>query len=354
MALPFLDKAARKRTNIAAIDLGGRTTKAVALQRMGDGFGLVNFVVQDAPVFAKSFSPEVLADHLRSVTQALGARTKQVSVAVSVTDALLRRAELPQAPVADLRAMLKFNAKTYLQQDLPDHVFDCLILPIGPQSSGGEPPKVAQKCRVLVAGAKKDFVAGVQAAIKAAGLTADTITPGIVGTANAFEFAQPEAFGKDAVALVDVGFKNSSIVILLKGELILNRVVGIGGDKITSGLAEAMSISYAEAEGIKIGMPTEVQAVLQALLSPLGRELRASIDFFEHQQDKTVSQVYFSGGSARSEFLVHTLQTELMVPCRTWNPAGFLTLSLPPERVAEIEQVSPQLNVAVGTAVAEF
>ena len=45
-----------------------------------------------------------------------------------------------------------------------------------------------------------------------------------------------------------------------------------------------MNISYAEAEGIKVGMPGEVQAALESQVQPLGRELRASLDFFEHQQ----------------------------------------------------------------------
>jgi type IV pilus assembly protein PilM len=354
MALAYLDRTSKKRNHIVAIDLGSRTTKAVSLQRQGEGFSLVNFAVQDAPVFEKSFSADVLADHLRSICQTLNAKTKQVSVAVSVADALLRHTELPLVPVGDMRAMLKFNAKMYLQQDLPDHVFDCFILPLAAKGSSAEPAKAAQKCRVLVGAAKNSYIADLQTAIKAAGLIPETITPGMVGTANAFELAQPDAFAKDAVALVDVGFRNSSIIILLNGELILSRVVGIGGDKITGGLAEAMGISYAEAEGIKIGMPTEVQAVLQALLLPLGRELRASIDFFEHQQDKTVSQVFLSGASARSDFVMQTLQSELMIPCKTWNPAGFLTLALSPEKRAEFEQAAPQLNVAVGTAAAEF
>ena len=110
----------------------------------------------------------------------------------------------------------------------------------------------------------------------------------------------------------------------------LNRVVAIGGDHLTSGLSETMGISYAEAEGIKVGMPSEVQSQLETLLLPLGRELRASIDFFEHQQDKVVSQVFISGGSARSDFIVRALQTELTAPCKNWNPTSFLKLSLPP------------------------
>ena len=61
-----------------------------------------------------------------------------------------------------------------------------------------------------------------------------------------------------------------------------------------------LGISYAEAEGIKVGMPAEVEQHLEGLIIPLGRELRASIDFYEHQNEKTVNRAYLTGGSARS------------------------------------------------------
>jgi type IV pilus assembly protein PilM len=169
-----------------------------------------------------------------------------------------------------------------------------------------------------------------------------------------FEMAMPEIFSKEAVALVDIGFKSTSISLLKEGELVLSRVVNIGGDRLTSGLAEGMGISYAEAEGIKVGIPAEVQITLEPLIVPLGRELRASIDCFEHQQDKPVAHVFISGGSARSDFIVQILQTELMVECKTWNPLSFLQLALSAEQTAELDQVAPQLTVAVGAAMAAF
>src|SRR5262249_41395350 len=106
------------------------------------------------------------------------------------------------------------------------------------------------------------------------------------------------------------------------------------------------------AEGIKVGLPDEVQSTMVTLLAPLGRELRASIDFFEHQQDKSVSQVFVSGGSARSDYIVQILQTELMGPCVSWNPTAFLNMALPPHQMGEIEQIASQLTVAVGAALA--
>src|SRR5882724_4835173 len=164
----------------------------------------------------------------------------------------------------------------------------------------------------------------------------------------------PEIFDSDPVALVDIGFKSTSICLVQEGELILSRVVNIGGDRLTSGLAESMGISYAEAEGIKVGMPGEVQSNLEPLLIPLGRELRASVDFFEHQQDRTVSQIFISGGSARSEFILKALEAELVSPCKTWNPTTTLQLALSPMQSSEIEQVAPQLAVAIGTAAMVF
>ena len=117
-------------------------------------------------------------------------------------------------------------------------------------------------------------------------------------------------------------------------------------------LAEMMNISYAEAEGIKVGMAPEVQSTLETQVSPLGRELRASLDFFEHQQDRPVAQIFVSGGSARSEMILQMLHTEMLADCKTWNPAGFLQLALPGQQAVEMEHVGSQLAVAIGAALA--
>jgi type IV pilus assembly protein PilM len=362
MALPFLNGTAKKRDQLLSVDLGGRTTKAVHLQRRGDRFVLSGYAMLDAPIYEKNVSADLLCEHLKNVCQVLNSKTRSLSLAVGVTDSIVRHAELPQMPVGDMRQVLKNNTKNYLQQDLPGYLFDCFIIPPravpngNPKDKSAEKPKLAgnPKSRVLVAGARKQLVDEMQTAVKNTGLTADQIIPGLLGPVNAFELAMPEIFATSVVALVDVGFRNTSICILQQGDLVLSRVVAIGGDRLTTGLAESLGISYAEAEGIKVGMPTEVQANLEALVLPLGRELRASIDFFEHQHDQTVGQVFVSGGSARSDFIVQTLQTELMAECKAWSPLSFLELALPPQQAAEIEHVAPQLAVAVGAATSAF
>ena len=355
MGLTLYKRTAAKRDRWVSIDLGGRTTKAVELQRNGQGLVLSHFVLLDAPIYQKGLSAELLGEHLKNVIRALGTGRRSVILAVGVSEAVVRHADLPGLPMADLRMVLKNNSKNYLQQDLPGHVFDCtFIAPAskGQSPEGGKPGAAGAKHRVLVAGARTKLLEDIQAAVKSAGLVAEEIVPGLIGPVNAFEMAMPEVFSGEVVALVDIGFKNTSICLLQQGQLVMSRVVAIGGDKLTCGVAEALGIGYAEADGIKVGMPTEVQALLESLLLPLGRELRASLDFFEHQQDKPVARVFFTGASARSEFLVRTLQTELLVECKPWNPLSFLRTVLPPEQAAELEQAGPQLAVAIGAALA--
>jgi type IV pilus assembly protein PilM len=356
MAWPILNGASMKRRNqVLAVDLGTRTTKAVVIDRRGDGFALTRFTLLDAPIFDKKISSELLVAHLRDVVQKLDVPAKLVTLAIGLDDALVKQIELPPIPLDDMRLVLKNNSKTYLQQDLAGYAFDCHIFPFKLSDKAEMPkPGVMPKLKVLVGGAKQELLKTFQGAILEANLTADVIIPGLIGPPNAFEASLPEAFQKDTVALVDVGFKHSSISILDRGELVLTRVVNIGGDRITAGLAESMNISYAEAEGIKVGMAPEVQPALEMLVQPLGRELRASLDFFEHQHDRPISQVYVSGGSARSELILQILHGEMLVDCKTWNPIQFMQLALPGQQAVEIEHIGPQLTVAVGAALAAF
>jgi Tfp pilus assembly PilM family ATPase len=223
--------------------------------------------------------------------------------------------------------------------------------PASTEGGSDNASKAKPKCQVLVGGASKGVVENIKAAAKHAGLIVEHITPGQAGPANAYEMSFKDTFKEGVIALVDIGFKNTSVSILMEGEMVFSRVLGFGGDKLTAALVESLGVGYPEAEGIKVGLSSEVEENMLEALTPLARELRASIDFFEHQHDHTVDKIYFSGGTARSESIIQHLQTELMTPCENWNPTNCFDVSLPPDRLAEIEGCASQLTVALGVAV---
>src|SRR5678816_2971156 len=182
MALPFLNNGngRKQRERMLAVDLGSRSTKAVNIVRQGDNFVLTGYALLDAPIFEKNLSPELLAEHLKTVSQTLDGKSKLLTLTVGVHDAIVRHTEMPRMPVEDLRMVLKLNSKTYLQQDLTNHLYDCHFLPPA-QLKPAEAAKAAQagttKNRILVAGAKRQLIDDLVNATRNAGLTADQIVP---------------------------------------------------------------------------------------------------------------------------------------------------------------------------------
>ena len=62
MVLPFIGGATkRKRTQMMAVDLGTRTTKAVLMERRGEVLALSRYALVDAPIYEKKLSVELLS-----------------------------------------------------------------------------------------------------------------------------------------------------------------------------------------------------------------------------------------------------------------------------------------------------
>src|SRR6266404_3656725 len=99
MALPFIKRDSRKkREQMLAVDLGPRSTKAVLLQRRGNGFALSSYAILDTPIFDKIISEELLTEHLRAIVQTMQAKGKPVALTVGLEDAIVRHVEMPPMP----------------------------------------------------------------------------------------------------------------------------------------------------------------------------------------------------------------------------------------------------------------
>src|SRR6185503_7631175 len=60
---------------------------------------------------------------------------------------------------------------------------------------------------------------------------------------------------------------------------------------------------------------------------------------------------FVSGGSARLQFVLQSLEEELQIPCESWNPTKSLSVDLPSGRANESEYDGPQLAVAIGAGL---
>lgn len=354
-----LNRQKTGRDEIVAIDLGYRITKAVHLRRKGTTYHLQNYVMLDAPIFDQRLSTGALADHLKAVWQALNTRTRHVVLVTGASNALLWHVELPAVPASDLRRMVKLSPKTYLQQDLPDYLFDCYAksAPAGDTAfrtrtdfSEDTTFRTRRKARALVCGAKIILVEDLKQAARQAGLILEGVTPSQIGLVNAFKMLPDDSHG-EVVALLDIGFHHSTISIVTRGVLALTRIVNLGAERFAEVMNQSPRPESAEGTPSDGPLTEVIQTKLQNLIIQLVKEMDASIGFFVSQQEVTVNQAYVSGGSARSQFIVQTLEVELGLPCETWNPTRSLTLELPPKQRQEIEYDAIQLAVAIGAGL---
>jgi type IV pilus assembly protein PilM len=343
-------RRSKGREEIIAIDLGTKTTKAVLMRRRGEEYFLRNYVLMEAPSAEKALSRSVWADHIRKVGRALGSTTRRVVLAMGPTTTIFMQTELPAAEPSDLRRMIKLSPKNYLQQDLPDHLFDCYVTP--GDDEGGGTRAARRKARVLVAAARRPLIEDLVDGARDSGYVVEQITLNQVATVNAFSAANPDSPG-DALAFLDIGFRHSTISISFRGRLALVRVVNIGADQLADVMQQATSrASLSSQDEDENPAMDALQASVQKAVRGLAKEVDASIGFFLSQNDLPVHQVYVSGGSARSHLILQTLEVELGVPCRAWNPA----LALKQEgaaaaRAGDLEYEAPQLTVAVGAAM---
>lgn len=333
-------------------------------------------------------------DHVNLVlTRIGGVRNRSVNVAFNMGEALVRSFELVRGTPSTLRDTVKGSPERHFK--LPKekfkepHVFDCLEikppsvvrnLASNQDSSTGTPlptstppatPPPAQAADtsgskdgkalkppppipVLTIGlpaARLDLISNLLA--KAHG-EFDSATATQIGLINAARYTLPPEQIHQVVAIVDIGFLHTTMSILVEGEPTVTFVVGSGGDRLTRSLATSMNVDYKAAEAVKLTMPEKVEKKLRDATDELALDMRKAIDYFENTYDRSVTAIFFAGGTAKSRFLINMLEESLSIPCSTWDPTTNIERDLPEEKQSEIKVDAPQLAIAIGVALSGF
>jgi type IV pilus assembly protein PilM len=283
-----------------------------------------------------------MAEHLRSVVKQTQASCKNVALILRHEDAVLLRADLPQASTDDLRKMIRMSPKNYLGQDLPDHIFDCFYR-VTEKTGDTSVARRRQKSRVLVAGARRGAVENAEDLVRLAGFNLVALVPGPVALVNAFRLVRDDSH-PDAVALLDMGATHSTINIVGQGDVLLSRVVALGAEKFSDVLSSGTGGGGMAEEG----SPEAMQARLQKAILAFAREVDASVGFYTSQHERHISQLFVSGGTARSQFVLQMLESELTYSCEPWNLLQHIGTELSAERLKGFEYDLPQMILAIG------
>jgi len=166
--------------------------------------------------------------------------------------------------------------------------------------------------------------------------------------------------GADAapVLILDIGGTLSTLVIAEHGIPVLNRTLDIGGNFLTTAIANGMGVDLKRAEQFKrdVGFTQQTSGTTNPILTttfkPLVNELKYVLDVWKGQNHPLVEKIVLSGGSAFLSGLPEYLSREVGLKVVIGNPWQFLVY--PQELEPVLSEIGPRLAIAIGLALREY
>jgi Tfp pilus assembly PilM family ATPase len=367
----------RRKPDLAlGIDIGASQIKAALIRRQRDTFELLEYAVHALPTTpTKAYrGPEFVAE-LQKTVDTLKTSERRAYVTVSCSSAMVCQAEFPPVPIEEIKSALKVNSAGYLRRDFSSYYLDAFELRKGSQDpkaktkDATKPVEAAKtkdatntkdkenkpkdkdgtKTIILVGGANKEEVDACREALTAAKIRPQVIELAAVSVINAFQISHPEIVD-DIVVLVDIGARMTSVNFLQGGLPLITRIMHFGGAQVSEYIGQVLMLKPQEAEEEKRKMSPPVQELVKTAISPLAREIRSSIDFFERQNDLHVQRIYACGGSASSPQVLEILGAAVGTPVECWNAVESLDVSQFNGGTRRVLSMGPSLAAAVGVA----
>jgi type IV pilus assembly protein PilM len=241
----------------------------------------------------------------------------------------------------DTDQLVRWEAESFLSYDLEDAIIDHVVL--GEAKAAGE-----RRLEVLASAVQKSKVLNVLDMLGKAGIITEAVDIAPLALCRFLHCVQNDA--DESVAAVDLGAKETHAVIMRNHELRMSRTIAIGGDDFTNAIAEALEISFDEAEILKCqhgtGQPDHgpgapdaepsaeepakiahiINDILRNKLDVLGSELSKLLRYFSAQnQGQRVEKVYLVGGGGELKHLDELLSGHLETEVEVGAPITRLT-----------------------------
>jgi type IV pilus assembly protein PilM len=340
------------------LDVGSSVIKAVELSKKGrsGGFELSHLGVANVPAEAivqgAFLNASAITEAIREAIENGKIKTKNVAAAVSGHSVIVKKVSLPAMSREELDEQIRWEAEQYIPFDVNEVNLDFQIL--GGGNDDGQ-------MEVLLVAAKKDLIDDYVQVIHEAGLVPVAIDVAAFAVENAFE-ANYDAAAGQTVALVNIGAQVVNINIVSNGVPCFTRDITTAGNQYTEEIQKALSISFSEAERIKLGgrrtdshdvVPQEVEQAVQSVTETVIGEISRSLDFYgATSADARIEKVYLAGGAAKVSGLEKAFHERTGLAVAALNP---LTRMIPTNRFEAdyLDDLAPALCVGVGLALRE-
>jgi type IV pilus assembly protein PilM len=316
------------------VDIGNDSVKMLQAEAVGNTLEVTAAAKMLLPPEVKN-QPELrlplASDLIRQMLRQHPFRGRQVVAALPREIVHMKNLRLPQMPMAELPAVVHFEARNVFPFDTDQAKVH--FLSAGEVRQGNE---VRQE--VILLAAKNDQINNVVEHLHSAGAIVESLDVEACAVYRSLErFIRRKEDENDVNVLVDVGVRRSQMVIGRGREISFIKPIDIGGYHFHEAVSRKLGITFEEAEAlrrrlIESGEPADAaarrdpvrQAVFDATRGPmeeLGREISLclryySVTFRGHRPTK----LRLIGGEACDLQLQTLLNSALVIPVEVGRP----------------------------------
>lgn len=333
---------------VLGVDLGTAGIKIAELSRSaGDRFELKNYGLLDFlanPVTLDSgvkISDDVIIGGLKNLVGRIRPSAKEVVTSISSFLTFSTVIELPYLSEKDLEKAIPFEARKYVPLPLSEVVLDWSIINV---REFQDHPNV----EVFLAAVPKDEAERYKNIFLSSGLTLRALELENIALIRVL------AGGDNSpLALINLGGRSSSIVIIDQGFERVSRNYETGGFEVTKALADKLKISFEKADEIKKKEGLKGSQIARETMIPLIDsiifEAKKIIANYEENKNLKIAKVILTGGHSRmiglKEYFGQKLGKEILIG-DPWKKVSYNKAL-----GGALEGLGSSLSVALGLAM---
>jgi len=339
------------------VDIGSSNIKIVQLRPKDSKFILETYgsVNTSYQIVGKDSSGAIseAAQTLKMLMDKAGVTTNKVVASLPNSAVFTSVIEMPKIPESELKNAVEFEAKKYVPLPLSEVALSWSII---------------EKKRARIS--RDTNLGNIKSAVETHNKVLLTAVPTVVIDNYVRVFQQlnlqPQAFEIEALALIrslvaeedsvtlliDIGAKNTTINLVDEGYLRFSKNLSIGGDTVTTSIAQSLSVNFARAEQFKkdfgmTGSGQQIPQIMRPILDIIKNEAQQLMSLFESRGER-IDKVLLSGGGSKLPSLKEYFSVlgKPVVMAQPWNRVVFSENLRP-----VIEPLGLNLAVAAGLAM---
>lgn len=330
------------------LDIGTSAIRMVQLTGSGAVKSLVKYAY--VPVDPKISMSDSKADQqklvqvVKELINEAKVSTKNVAVGLPSAKVFTTVVDIDRLSTDELAKTIRFQADSLIPTPLADSKIDWALL--------GDSPKDKTKVEILLSSVTNDFVENRLDMLESIGLNVIAFEPDNLAMTRAL--TQPDAPGAQMV--LDIGSKNTDLVITMNGSPRLTRSIPTGSEAIIRAAMQNLSIDEKQAQQFvfKFGLGKDklegqIYNAIIGTVEILTGEIEKSIKFFQARYtDAKLDKIVVTGGaSSLPEFPLH-VANKFAMSVEIGN--AWRNVSFDQSQQNDLLAVSNSFGVAVGLA----